>query len=241
MAQVRSYRTLMKRKGLVPFTVRHKETDLFIQAPRDFSRQVSAWVVEARGAIEEYARFHPGFIESYVPLPTDPLAPAIVKRMLEAGDVAGVGPMAAVAGAISEYVGSRIAEACQGEVMVENGGDLFLRLLSPVTVSIFAGKSPLSGKVGVKLTPGKGPVSVCTSSGTLGHSRSFGQADAVTVIGSDCALSDAAATAAGNLVVRRKDIEKALAFLKGIQGVTGAIVIKADAIGAFGDLELVPL
>ncbi len=241
MVQVRSYRTLMRRKGLVSFTVRHKETDLFIQAPGDFSRQVSAWVVEARGAIEEYARFHPGFIESYVPLPTDPLAPAIVKRMLEAGDAAGVGPMAAVAGAISEYVGSRIASLCQGEVMVENGGDIFLRILSPVTVSIYAGKSPLSGKVGVRLTPGKGPVSVCTSSGTLGHSRSFGQADAVTVTGCDCALSDAAATSAANLIQSRRDIARALEFLKGIKGISGAVVIKADAIGAFGDLELVPL
>ncbi len=231
----------MKRKGLVSFTVRHKETDLFIQAQGDFSRQVSAWVVEARGAIEDYARLHPGFIESYVPLPTDPLAPTIVKRMLEAGDAAGVGPMAAVAGAISEYVGSRIASACQGEVLVENGGDLFLWLYAPVTLSIYAGKSPLSGKVGIRLRPWGAPLSVCTSSGTLGHSRSFGRADAVTVICRDCALADAFATAAGNMVTGRNDIEKVLTFLKRINGVEGAVVIKADAIGAFGDLELVPL
>ncbi len=241
MNQKRSYRAQMKRAGLVRFRVRHKETDLFVQAERDLAGEVSAWVVEARGKIEAYARSHPGFIESYTPLPYDPLAPEIVRGMLKATNLAGVGPMASVAGAIAEYVGRRIAQNSSGEIMVENGGDIFLRMLSDVTIGIYAGTSPFSGRVGLMLKGREDSFGVCTSSGTIGHSFSFGSADAVCVISESCALADAAATAAGNLVKKKADVDKALAYLKGLRDVEGGVVIKADAIGAFGALELVPL
>ncbi len=231
----------MKRAGLVRFRVRHKETDLFVQAARDLSPEVSAWVVEARSKIEAYARNHPGFLESYSPLPYDPLAPEIVKGMLKATNLAGVGPMASVAGAIAEYVGQRIAQNIPGEIMVENGGDIFLRMLSKVTIGIYAGTSPFSGRVGLMLEGRADPFGVCTSSGTIGHSVSFGSADAVCVISESCSLADAAATAAGNLVKKKADVDRALAYLKGLSGVEGGIVIKADVIGAFGALELVSI
>ena len=231
----------MKRPGLVSFQVRHKETDLFIQAPTDLSDHVSAWVVEARSSIEQYAATHPGFLESYSPFPMDPIAPQIVKNMLSAGMNAGVGPMAAVAGAIAEYVGKRILNKVTGEVIVENGGDVFLYVRSPVTVAIYAGESVLSGRVGIRLYNEDKTVGICTSSGTVGHSRSFGRADAVSVICTDCALADAAATAAGNLVKTKADIHKGLDFLRNIKDILGAVVVKADGIGAFGALELMPL
>ncbi len=241
MGEVRSYRALMQRKGLVSFCVRHKETDLYIQAEQDFSNQVSAWVVEARGAIEGYARDNPGFLESYSPIPKDPFAPEIVKEMLEAGSKAGVGPMAAVAGAIAEYVGKRLVVCSRGEVIVENGGDTFLNLSSECVIGIHAGDSVLSGRIGIRIDAGPSPLGVCTSSGTIGHSKSFGRADAVTVVSQSCALADAAATAAGNLVKKKADIQTALDFLKEIEGVLGAVIVKQDVIGAFGQLELVAL
>ncbi len=241
MGEVRSYRAFMKREGLVAFCVQHKETDLFIQAESDLSSEVSAWIIEARSAIEGYASCHPGFIESHHPLPEDPLAPDIVKQMLEAGKKAGVGPMAAVAGAIAEYVGKRLANATKGEVIVENGGDSFIRLLSQCVVGIYAGSSILSGRIGIRLDASVDQVGVCTSSGTLGHSKSFGTADAITVVSGNCALADAAATAAGNLVKKKTDVEYALDFLRTIEGVDGAVVVKQDVVGAFGNFELVAL
>ncbi len=237
----RFYRSFMSRPGLVGFQVVHKETDLHIQAGRDLAKEVSQWVIQARMAIESYASFHKGFLEAMTPLPLDPLAPPIVSAMLEAAQMAGVGPMAAVAGAVAEYVGSRILEEAPGEVLVENGGDIFLKVDEPVVTAIFAGRSPLSNRVGIRISPFSDPLGVCTSSGTVGHSKSLGRADAVTVLAHSTPLADASATAAANMVKSKGDIDLALQKLQGIKGIVGAVVIKHDRLGAFGDIELVPI
>jgi ApbE superfamily uncharacterized protein (UPF0280 family) len=202
---------------------------------------VSQWIVEARLPIETYIRAHPGFLESYTPVPDNPLAPPIIREMTAASKAAGVGPMAAVAGAIAEYVGQRCRQHTPGEVIVENGGDLFVWVEQPLVMAIWAGASPLSGRVGITHTPRGVPVGICTSSGTVGHSKSFGLADAVTVLSSSAALADAAATAAGNLVKTGNDIESALKALSGIHGVLGAVIIKGARLGAWGEIELVPM
>lgn len=232
----------MARKGLVSFEVHHKETDLHIQAGKDLSGKVSEWVIEARLAIEEYGAVHPYFLKSYVPLPPDPLAPPIIKDMIEAGLAAGVGPMAAVAGAVAEYVGIRCLALAPGEVIVENGGDIFISIdKEPLISAIWAGKSPLSGKVGLEISPGKTPAGICTSSGTVGHSKSFGKADAVTVISSSTPLADAVATAIGNIVKTEKDIDSGLEALGRMKGIIGGIIIKGARLGAWGDIELTPI
>jgi len=217
------------------------QTDLFIQAKKDISDKVSSWIIESRLAIENYAKIHPEFLDSYTPLPKDEFAPSPVKEMLDAAFLTGVGPMAAVAGAISEYVGVRCRRETKGEVLIENGGDLFLWTDSPVTVALFAGNSPLSGKVGIRLYEHDMPLGVCTSSGTVGHSKSLGRADAVTVISKNSALADAAATAAGNLVKGVRDIHVAINFLKNIKGIKGALIVVGKKIGAWGEIELVPI
>ena len=127
------------------------------------------------------------------------------------------------------------------EIIVENGGDLFMKTNGPVTVGIYAGSSPLSFRVGLKIDAGSEPAAVCTSSGTVGHSLSMGSADAVCVKSGSCALADAAATSIGNRVQKTGDIERALEFGKHIQGVEGVIVIRKDAMGAWGNLEVVGL
>ncbi len=232
----------MKREGLVSFEVRHKETDLFILAKRDLAKEVSSWIIEARAAIEEYAMLHPGFLESLIPYPDDNLAPEPVKQMLKASKMANVGPMAAVAGAISEFVAQKILDIFHGEVIVENGGDIALYLEQPIVIGIYAGNSPFSNKIGIKLEPMDSLFAICTSSGTVGHSKSFGKADAVTVIAKSASFADALATAIGNKVLSKYDIDPCIKEMqKYSQDVLGGVIIKADAIGAFGRLELVPL
>jgi hypothetical protein len=110
-----------------------------------------------------------------------------------------------------------------------------------VVIGLFAGASPLSLKVGLRLAGGGEPLAVCTSSGTLGHSCSFGRADAACLLSTDAALADAAATAVGNRVQGPSDIAAAIAFARGIEGITGAVLICGDRIGAWGSVELVPL
>ncbi|RJQ77356.1 MAG: UPF0280 family protein [Desulfobacteraceae bacterium] len=196
--------------------------------------------IEHRGYLEAYMRRHPEFMHALAPLPDDPLAPAIARKMIRAGRAAQVGPMAAVAGAMAEQVGQSLLNHVE-EVVVENGGDIFLCVRRPLTIGIYAGASPLSLKVGLRISPGTGIKAVCTSSGTVGHSLSFGRADAVCVLSSSCALADAAATAIGNRVGSSKDIRSAIAWGEHVEGLIGILIIKADQMAAWGQLEVVPL
>ena len=148
--------------------------------------------------------------------------------------------MAAVAGALAERVG-RALEPLSAEVIVENGGDIYLKVASPATVSLFAGKSPLSHRVGLKIDPELTPLGVCTSSGTVGHSFSFGRADAACVLAPNAALADAAASALGNRVQQAGDIAAALEWAAALPDILGAVVIVGDKLGAWGRVELVPL
>lgn len=236
----RTYRQYAKTEGLVSFTVTIKETDLFITASRHTEREAREAVLNARFAIEQYGQNNPLFLTSLAPLPLDQCAPAIIQDMLRAAAKAGVGPMAAVAGAVAEYTGKHLLSACC-EVIVENGGDIFLQVHREVTIGIFAGNSPLSNRIGIKLSRRDKPTGVCTSSGTVGPSLSFGTADAVTVMSSSASLSDATATAVGNLVKQSADIGFAIDAGKKIPGIEAILIIKDDHLGAWGDLNLIQL
>ena len=237
----RTYRTRMFREGLVGFQVTVKETDLMILAERDLTAEVRDLVFQERRQLETYIQQHPEFLTTLTPWPSDPFAPPVVRDMIEAGAKAGVGPMAAVAGALAARVGQGLLPF-SGEVIVENGGDIFLHLTRPATVSLYAGRSPLSYRVGLRITPDPQPAwGVCTSSGTVGHSLSLGRADAACVVAPDAALADACATALGNRVASASDIDAALKWLEDIPGVTGAVIIVGERLGAWGKLEVVPL
>lgn len=236
----RTYRTRMVREGLVGFRVAVKETDLMVLAAGDFARQVREVVVQERRQLEAYIAGHPDFLEALAPWPEDPFAPLVVREMIAAASQVGVGPMAAVAGALAARVGQFLAPLSH-EVIVENGGDIFVRVRRPATVALFAGKSPLSGRVGLKIDPLLTPLGVCTSSGTVGHSLSFGRADAACVVAQDVALADAAATALGNRVPEAAAIADALNWIAKVPEILGAVVIVGEKLGAWGGVELVPL
>lgn len=236
----RTYRSLVSRHKLETFRVVVKETDLLVGADRPLQDETRDLVLKHRMALERYIGDHPDFVDRLTPYPRDPLAPPIVKTMMEAGRKAGVGPMGAVAGAVAEYVGRDLL-AYSEEVIIENGGDIFIRTTFPLTVAILAGGSPLSGKLGVRIDSPESPVGVCTSSGTVGHSFSLGRADAAVVISASAALADAAATAIGNRVSDKADIASATHLGENIDGVLGVAVILDDKMGAWGQVELVRL
>jgi ApbE superfamily uncharacterized protein (UPF0280 family) len=240
MYQPRTYRNILSKTRLTSFSVTVKETDLLIRAHKHLEYAARELALEYRGYIESYIRSYPEFAATLIPWQVNSPAPMIIRDMAQAGQKAGVGPMAAVAGAIAEYVGKGLL-AFSNEVIVENGGDIFIKSEEPLSIGIFAGKSPLSLKIGLKLDPGNAPISVCTSSGTIGHSLSLGKADAACVVSESCALADAAATAVANRVKTKADIRAAIEFGKRIEGVTGLLVIVGDKIGAWGDIEIVPL
>jgi len=236
----RTYRELMNQAHLVSFRTAVQETDLMIQAEQDLSEVSRDLVLRYRGHIERYIARHREFARTLDPWPETGPVPAIIAQMVSAGQAAGVGPMAAVAGAVAEQVGHGLCKHSR-EVVVENGGDLFIKLEKTATVGIFAGDSPLSLRLGVQIDSRERPVAVCTSSGTIGHSLSLGVADAVTVIADSCALADAAATAIGNQVTSPEAVTQAIEFGRRIDGIKGLLVICNETTGAWGAVDLTRL
>lgn len=234
----RTYRNLVSVDFLKSFHVCEEQTDLFIRADQDLTRQASASVYLYRNHLKNYIRSHPSFLTALQPLPDDPLAPPIVKAMLQASRLAGVGPMAAVAGAMAEFVGRDLLKHSTN-ILIENGGDLFLKVTREMNIAVFAGKSPLSYQIALKIYPKDTPLGICTSSATIGHSLSFGIADAVCVKAKSAALADAAATAIGNSVQRKSEIKKALEAGRNIPGVSGVLIIVEKSMGVIGDMELI--
>jgi ApbE superfamily uncharacterized protein (UPF0280 family) len=238
--QKRHYRNLLSSKDRVVFRVAVQETDLYVQALKPLEDITRELILKHRGYIEKYIQTHPEFRDTLKPWRVHGPAPVIIRDMAAAGQKAGVGPMAAVAGAIAEHVGADLLKYTD-EVVVENGGDIFLKTHDPVTMGIFAGASPLSMRMGLRIESKEKPVGVCTSSGTVGHSLSLGKADAICVVSDSCPLADAAATSIGNRLKSKDHITPAIDFGKKIDGVNGIVVIIGEAVGMWGDLEMVPL
>lgn len=228
--------------GLIQAHVRIKETDLHIQADRDVQRRAEEIVLQCRLQLEDHIIRYPAFYSSLIPLPQDFTAPPLIRDMYTACRKAGVGPMAAVAGGIAEYVGRKLLKEGVEEIIIENGGDIFICRKEIARIAIFAGESPLSSKVGIELSLPM-PWGVCTSSGTVGHSLSMGKADSVTVVAGSALFADAVATRLGNEVGHgrgeKENVKKALAAAETIEGITGVVVICGGVLGAVGDIKLV--
>lgn len=245
MGEVRSYRSLFRQADLVHFEVVVRETDLSIGIRREaFSealvRRTSAFVRGLRSSLEAYVADDPEFVAALVPHVPDPGAPPIALDMAKAAAAAGVGPMAAVAGAFAHYTG-RLLSRHSRDVIVENGGDIYLKTSVRRTVGIYAGGSPFSHRLAVEVQPFQSPLGICTSSGTVGPSLSFGRADAVVILSPSPLTADAAATAVGNRVQGPEDVEEAARLAGELEGVTGAVVIVGDRLAAWGEVKLVPL
>jgi ApbE superfamily uncharacterized protein (UPF0280 family) len=240
MYEERTYRNLVKTDDLVNFEVIVKETDLLVRAEKDLSNEARESILKYRHQLETYIAMHPAFFKSLVPLKEDPYAPEIGREMIRTSNLAHVGPMAAVAGAMAEFVSKDLLKFSK-QVIIENGGDTYLATTRERMIGIYAGTSPLSLKLGIVISPEDSPVGVCTSSGTVGPSLSFGKADAVCILSKSAALADAAATAVGNLVRDQRDIERGLEKGKEIEGVLGTLIIVNDRMGVWGNIRLVQL
>jgi len=239
----RDYRRIPETGNLVSSYVQVKDTDLHILADLSVNELATELALQYRLQVEDFIHKQPEFASSLLPLSYDRVVPPIIKEMLVAGEAASVGPMAAVAGTIAEYVGKGLLAGGCTEVMVENGGDIFLHRKEDCTVAIFAGESPLSLRVGIKIVATMMPAAICTSSGTIGHSLSFGKADSVTVLSRSASLADAVATRLGNEVGKVSGgdlgIKRALSVGRTIDGVIGVVVICGEAVGAVGGIELI--
>jgi ApbE superfamily uncharacterized protein (UPF0280 family) len=193
-------------------------------------------LVRQRRNLEEYIEQHADFLHSLKPVQTVAKAPEIARRMAAAAEKIGVGPMAAVAGAMAQMGVEAALTAGDNEAIIDNGGDIFLKLSAPAVIGIYSGPLEALNRLAFSLQPQDCPLSICSSSGKMGHSLSMGDCDLAVTVSKDGALADAAATLAGNLVKKIEDIEAALNKIMEINGIDGVLIIQNGKIGLAGKL-----
>ncbi len=223
MARTRTYRTFTHREAVLRICC--DEFDV-----------VAAEIVRQRKILDDYISRHQEFQRSLEPVELRPDAPPIAQRMAWAARLVCVGPMAAVAGAMAQCAAEAALAAGAQEAIVDNGGDIYLKAAEPVVVGLGTGTTKLADRLAFRLGPHDTPVSICSSSGKMGHSMSLGQCDLATVVAQDAALADAAATQAANLVKTVDDVDAALERIARIAGVAGVLIVKDDRIGLAGRL-----
>lgn len=241
--QPRFYRGDFSTGRFQAFSFAVGETDLWVGVDKrsfcasmiEFCRKL---VVNLRVEAEKYIEANPEFLKSLEPISVDDCMPGFAKEMTLAGYKANVGPMAAIAGYFAGYVGSRMLGNYKiKELVIENGGDIFTKTDKPLSVSVYAGESFFSGKISVIIP--RGTYGICTSSGTVGHSYSMGNADAVMAICNDITLADAYATALANRVRSPENVDNVVSVAKSKKEILSCIAICRDKIGMCGKFEVV--
>lgn len=211
-----------------------KDTNLRIAS--DGFEVITKAIVEERRLLEAYIERCPDFATAMAPVPLQPEAPTSAQRMAAAASVTGLGPMASVAGTLAQMGAEAALAAGAMEAIVENGGDMYVASDSLITIGVYAGTSTVGDNLAFILPPEDLPVSLCSSSGTMGHSLSFGRCDLVTVIAKEAALADSVATLVCNQIGAVSDLEPVLNEAGSLTGVQGILAVKDDQIGLFGNL-----
>jgi len=192
-----------------------------------------------RSQLELYVGRRPEYVLSLDPLRVEESAPEVVRMASLAAGAAQVGPMAAVPGVLAELALRDMVFEGALVSLVENGGEIAATSTQPLIVGIYAGSSPLSGRIGFYLDLEDFPIGIATSSATVSHALSFGEADAAVVVADTSSLADAAATAVCNSVVGKDmeaSIQSGLERAESIRGVRGALVIRGNYVGTVGEL-----
>ncbi len=194
-------------------------------------------IFTAREIVTKKINLDPFFRITFEPYPVSENDDDLIRRMCEASAYANVGPMAGVAGAIATYAVERMVEAGAEFAIVENGGDIALRINRDITVGLYDGQDKIND-LALRVKKRDTIFGICSSSGRIGPSVSFGNSKICTVISENVILADASATALGNLM-DDDDSEKMKNSLKkigSIHGIDGCIASSGDSFGMFGNV-----
>ena len=212
-----------------------KESVITVLCDPAFIEAGKKGILQVRKEIEDFISDHAEFESSHSPLNPPPGSAPVIKKMYTESKKAGVGPLAAVAGTVAAQCLEEVMKAGAPEAVVDNGGDIALFIRQPLKVGIYAGENfPLN--LGFEVEPRTRPLGICTSSGTVGHSFSYGKADAAVVISENIILADAAATALANRVLSEDDLNSCFDFLTSLPEIEGSLVIWQDKISLWGTL-----
>lgn len=240
----RTYREHFRTGRWSCFTLKYKETDVWIGVDKaSFRPDMPGYCQEVirrlRTSMEEYIAADPRYLTALEPYNARETAPEILKQMSAAAFRTGIGPMSAVAGAVAFHIVEALKEKYRiREGIVENGGDIYADIREDMDISVFAGASPLSEKVGLHIDAREAPLGICTSSGTVGPSLSFGKADAVMISCKDVLLADSYATRLANLIREPEDIPPVLEQIKNTGDILAALIIQGDKMGVIGKFEI---
>ena len=236
----RSYRSRFSNDERRWFCVKFLESDLWIGVDRgsysaSMEADTYAMLVDLRRSMDAYLLMDPQYKAALTPYDAGLEAPEILKEMSLISHKTGIGPMSAVAGAVAKKVAEFLNT---NEVIVENGGDIYAKASTNMDISVFAGQSPLSEKIGLHIPAASFPLGICTSSGTVGPSLSLGRADAVMIVCKDVMLADSYATAMANRIKTVNDLQPAIDRISDIPEILGAIAVKDDRMAITGQFEL---
>ena len=236
----RSYRSRFSDDGRRWFCVKFLESDLWIGVDNgsysaSMEADTYAMLVDLRRQMDAYLLMDPAYKAALTPYDAGLEAPDILKEMSRISHKTGIGPMSAVAGAVAKHVADFLGTK---EVIVENGGDIYAKACSDMDISVFAGQSPLSEKIGLHIPEAAFPLGICTSSGTVGPSLSLGRADAVMIVCKDVMLADSYATAMANRIKTVNDLQPVIDRISDIPEILGAIAVKDDRMAITGQFEL---
>jgi len=218
--------------------IRLDETNILLKTDL-INHRLYNFILRQRIELINYIRKNREFLISFEPIEVED-APFIAKLMVKAGKIADVGPMAAVAGTISQLSMEYLIKEGAKYAVVENGGDIAIKTNKGVVMGLYAGTSSLSGQIGFKIKHEKTPMGICTSSGTVGHSISLGRADSVTVFANQASIADALATSIANEAkgdlnqdAVQNCLEKAENFRHYFRGV---MVVVGESAGTIGKI-----
>ena len=240
----RTYRSQFNTSRFTGFELKHRETDLWIGVDAasfkpEMKESVLKKIQSLREKLDNYIQSEPFFKKSLKPFQPTEIAPEEAIEMAQVAEKAGIGPMSTVAGLFAREAGNEIIQNFSvEELVIENGGDICTLLRKNLVLSVFAGDSPLSERIGMEITPQTSPLGICTSAGTVGPSLSYGKADAVVVIAKDVLVADAFATAFGNKVKSPNDVEKVINQAEKIPEILSLLIICEDKIGVWGEFEI---
>lgn len=241
MYQKRFYREQFKKNGLEYFELAINESDLFVGVSKvtaEIKEKARETLTQLRQDLEHYIAENPFFEMTFKPIKVIPGAPEVIQRMAQAARQADVGPMAGVAGCLAEMVGESLARLST-EIIIENGGDIYIVSTKPRIIGIYAGNSRFSGQLAIEIAPGETPLGICTSSGTVGHSVSLGKADTCLVKSRSAVLADAYASTLGNMVKTKTDLSAALEKAKSLPKLDGVLIIVENEMGIWGNINLI--
>jgi ApbE superfamily uncharacterized protein (UPF0280 family) len=236
MYEERFYRNRLSSKFGIE--VSYKESDLYVSTDKQIdTRLVQGILKRYYEEIENYIKINPRFLTSLSPLSDDESATSIIKDMLERSRLTGVGPFASVAGAIALYVGKELLDYAN-EVIVENGGDLFIKINEDKRIGVYLGERFKLENIAIKVKKKDYPFGIASSSAFIGHSLNFGRADLVTVIAKDAILADGFATAFSNAIKKEQDLEEVLEKAKQNPLIDGLLIAFEGKILFWGEVEI---